>query len=539
MRHNDPVTRREYVLEPGTWLVSTTDPQGRILHCNASFIGVSGYDRHELLGQPHNLIRHPDMPEEAFRDLWHTLGRGQPWSGIVKNRRKNGDHYWVQANVTPMMDGASCVGYMSVRTTVQPADIEAAAQLYAALCAQERQGAPLRLRLTEGRVERIGPIGSLQRATRRVGEGRLTFAPLLLGGAAWALGRWGGPMNLGLMLALGLALATALALRRGVERPLARILSFAERIAAGDLTQRMSGERADTMGRVAQALNQMSANLQATIGDARAEVEQMTHALGEIAAGNHDMSVRTESQAASVQETATAMEQLATTVGHNTASARSAATLADETAALSGRGAEAVEHVRATMRSIDDSSQRIADITQVIDTISFQTNILALNAAVEAARAGEQGRGFAVVAGEVRALANRTTEAARQIKRLIEESASTVGAGVEQAGCASELMADSLTSVRRVTECMHDIQRASDEQQLGISQSSQAVAHLDSITQQNAAMVEQLSASATALRARADELRASMAVFSMDGGSRPLLPQAVQLRKAARAAQAS
>jgi aerotaxis receptor len=537
MRLNEPITQREYKLAPDTHLVSTTDPQGRILYCNPAFVEVSGYSAAELMGQPHNIVRHPDMPEAAFRDMWETLQRGRPWSGCVKNRRKTGDHYWVQANVTPITDGTQCVGYMSVRTCPQPADIEAAEQLYAELCRHEREGARTSWRLNEGRVEHVGVRGALSRAAHWIADRRLTVTPLALATGAWFLGQWGGPMNLGLALAVGAALGASLMLRHAVEGPLLTLQAFAERIAAGDLTQpRLECTRADTVGRVERALNQMNVNLQSLIGDARTEVAQMDDALAELAAGNHDMSERTESQAANLEETAASMEQLSTTVEHNSTAAREAAELADSTAALSGDGTQAVDHVRQTMLSIDSASRRIADITQVIDTISFQTNLLALNASIEAARAGTLGRGFAVVAGEVRALATRTTDAARHIKELIEESNSTVGTGVKQAARASELMAESLGSVQRVSQFMRDIQRASNEQQIGISQANRAVADLDGITQQNAAMVEQLTACSGALHGRAAVLNAAMQVFRLAGDMHKDLPDAVQLRREARAA---
>jgi aerotaxis receptor len=422
---------------------------------------------------------------------------------------------------------------MSVRTPARRDAIEAAERIYARLSEQERSAAPVLWRIVGGRAERVDLRGALSRGASRIADHRLTIAPLLLAGASWLLGQWGGPMHLGLALALAVALATAAQLRRAIERPLLRLLASAERIAAGDLTQHMECGRSDTVGRVERALHQMNVNLQSIIGDARREVEQMNHALAELAAGNQDMSVRTESQASSVQETAASMEELTTTVGSNTASARDAATLADDTAIVSGDGAQAVAGVRASMLSIDASSRRIADITQVIDTISFQTNILALNAAVEAARAGEQGRGFAVVASEVRALSNRTTEAAKQIKVLIEDSKTTVAGGVQQAQRASDLMDRGLVSVRKVSEFMRKIQQASDEQQLGISQACQAVAQLDGITQQNAAMVEELSACASALRGRAGILNSSMQVFRLANEVRPA-PDAARLRRESR-----
>lgn len=533
MRRNEPVTSAEYLLAPQMRLVSLTDIQGRILHCNPAFVQASGFESDELLGQPHNIVRHPDMPEAAFRDLWDTLKRGRPWTALVKNRRKSGDAYWVRAHVTPVMDGDTCVGYLSVRTFAQPQETEAAGRLYAELRRHEIDGTRAPWRMVEGRLQVLGLRGRLARMAASVGTRRLAIVPMALAGAGWLLGRWGGPMESGLMMAILLACFAVGYLERIYERPLRSLLAFAERVAAGDLRQVMTLDRTDVIGRLARALSQMNVNLQATIGDARIEVEQMNLALAELAAGSLDLSARTESQAASLEQTAAAMEQLTTTVANNTASATAAAALADSTASQSADGAQAADHLRGTMRSIDDASQRIATITQVIDAIAFQTNMLALNAAVEAARAGDQGRGFAVVAGEVRALSTRTIAAARDIKELIHASQSTVGAGVSQATRASALMAEGLSSVRRVSQFMRDIQRASDEQQLGITQSSEAVAHLDGITQQNAAMVEELSACAAALRGRAEVLHASMQVFRMSDAPAQAHPTAVELRRAA------
>jgi aerotaxis receptor len=539
MRHNGPITQREHPLAPGTHLVSTTDLQGRILYCNPAFVAASGFERNELLGQPHSLIRHPDMPQEAFRDMWATLGAGKPWSAMVKNRRKDGDHYWVRANVTPIVDGDACVGYMSVRTYAEPAAIERAQSLYKLLREQESGMARHGVTLAQGCIARTGAAGLLPRTARQLSASMTTVVPVLLAAASWAAGRYAGPLPLGLCVAGGAALLAVVLSRRLLERPLDRLLTFAQRIAAGDLTQHMHSRRTDTIGQLEQALNQMNVNLKSIIGDARSEVGQMEGGIAELAAGTLDMSHRTESQASSLEQTAASMEQLTATVRNNTAAAGEAAALAQNMTQIATQGASAVAQVGTTMSSIRESSAHVAEITQVIDSISFQTNILALNAAIEAARAGEHGRGFAVVANEVRSLAGRTTEAARQIKRLTDESQAKVDHGVSQAGSATRLMGDALERVQRVSAFMRDIQQASAQQLDGIAQVGEAVVQLDGFTQQNAAMVEQLSACSSALRGRAEIVNASMQVFKTEVAARPTQASAIELRRLARSGAVS
>ncbi|MFM2119262.1 MAG: hypothetical protein RL722_730, partial [Pseudomonadota bacterium] len=432
MRINLPVTQHEHPFPSGRTLVSTTDLQGRILYANPAFIELSGYTREELLGQPHNLIRHPDVPAEAFRDLWATIEAGRPWTGLVKNRRKNGDHYWVQANVTPLFDGERLTGYVSVRTEAARADIEAAEGLYAQM-RQEAEAGRLVHTLIHGRLQRAGLGGRLRRVAERIGNAMwlgpaVALATGLAGG--WLLGR-GQTLAGGLLAALSLALlggATAY-LQMRVLQPLVDLLHYAHRLAGGDLSQRLQSRHGGVFGAYERALNQLCVNLQAIVGDARREVDGLRGTAGEVASGNEDLSRRTESQAGSLQVTASSMEEITGTVKHSADAARGVAEFAHQASDITRRSADEVHRVTETMQAISQSATRIRDIIQVIDGIAFQTNLLALNAAVEAARAGEQGRGFAVVAGEVRSLSQRTTAAAREIKQLIEESGQRVEAG--------------------------------------------------------------------------------------------------------------
>ena len=533
MRNNQPVTDREYLFPPGQNLVSTTDLQGRILYCNPAFIEVSGFERDELLGQPHNMIRHPDMPAEAFRDMWETIASGHPWSGLVKNRRKNGDHYWVMANVTPLMEGSRVAGYMSVRTEPEREQVRAAEALYRQLREEAQQARPLH-RLHRGQLERVDALGRLLARLRPGPQSALAGLFLLQAlvlalvfplGGAWAV--TAGALS---------ALAGGWLARRLLSGPVDALLPFANRMAAGDLTQSLGREQRGHSGRLALAMNQLNVNLQSVVRDARTEAHKMQAATSDIATGNLELSQRTESQASSLQQTAASMEQITGTVRQTTASAHQASELAREASAVAANGQAAVDEVSRTMDAIRLSSSKMADIIQVIDTIAFQTNILALNAAVEAARAGDSGRGFAVVASEVRALAQRSATAAREIKSLIEASACDVEAGHRHAGQAQQTMHGAVESVQRVAALISGIERAATEQLDGISQVNSAVASLDIITQQNAALVEQIAAAAAALKDQADTVSDTVGIFKlerqMEAGE---TPDAVALRKAAKA----
>lgn len=302
---------------------------------------------------------------------------------------------------------------------------------------------------------------------------------------------------------------------RQITVPLRATLAMAERIALGDLTAATTSSRTDELGMLMNAVARMNENLRAMIDEIRIGVSQVSHASGEIAAGNTDLSSRTEQQAAAVEETAASMEQLNATVKQNADNAHHANQLATEASQTAQQGGKLVNDVVRTMTDISGSSKRISEITSVINSIAFQTNILALNAAVEAARAGEQGRGFAVVASEVRNLAHRSAQAAKEIEGLIGESVSQVKAGTSLVKNAGQTMEEIVRSVTHVRDIMAEIAAASDEQSRGITQVSQAISEMDSTTQQNAALVEESAAAADSLAEQAILLAQAVAVFRL------------------------
>jgi aerotaxis receptor len=518
MRSNLPVTQREHPMADGETLVSTTDLRSLITYCNPAFIRISGFAKEELIGQPHNLVRHPDMPEEAFRDMWATIKAGRTWSACVKNRRKDGDHYWVLANVTPIVRHGQAVGYMSVRTKPSTEQVREAEALYARI-REEKQAGRRHTVLEGAEVATTAWTSRLKRALRPGLRGRIVVATMLPMLVAHGLGSidfgasWAGWL-LG-ALEVGLALGMAAWLLRSVGRSIQEVTAIAGRIAAGDLTQTVPTDRHDEIGTLLRTVNQLNVNLQAIVGDVRREVDGIGAAARDVASGSGDLSQRTEQQAASLQQTAASVEQLDGTVKNNADTARGASTLAEEASRVAADGGQAMNEVTTTMQRIGAASQRIADIIGTIDSIAFQTNILALNAAVEAARAGEHGRGFAVVAAEVRALAQRSAQAAREIKGLIADSGEQVAAGAQTVASAERTMEQIVGSVDRVSKMIAEIAGATAQQSEGIAEVNQAVAALDTTTQQNAALVEQSTAAAGLLNQQAEALTESVQIFHL------------------------
>lgn len=539
MRVNLPITNAEYELSDGVSLVSRTDLKGRILYANLAFIEASGFSEAELLGKPHNIVRHPDMPEEAFADLWVTLKAGLPWSGVVKNRRKNGDFYWVFANVTPVHENGVTNGYLSVRTKLSRAQIAEAEHLYR----QFKEGRADHMAIRHGMVVRTGLLGRLMSFRRipvnlrialstGIGAALMLGVGLFGGWEASALAKAAGVQSTlpALMVMAGgigalLTLLFGYFISRTILRPLDRALGVAHAIAGGDLSLQFEVSAWDETGQLMRALTQMKANMVGAVSDIGLNVESIRIAASEIASGNADLSGRTESQASSLEETASSMEELTSTVKQNAEHARHANQLVGSTAEIAARGGAVVGQVVDTMASISASSKKIADIIGVIDGIAFQTNILALNAAVEAARAGEQGRGFAVVAGEVRNLAQRSAGAAREIKSLIGDSVEKVDLGSKLVGEAGGAMEDIVTSVELVAELMSGIATASQQQSAGIEQVNQAVGQMDEMTQQNAALVEQAAAAAESLHERADKLAQAVSMFRLQGDGTSVRPE--------------
>ena len=323
------------------------------------------------------------------------------------------------------------------------------------------------------------------------------------------------------MVGAGLALAVAVAVALGwwitrlITVPVDEAVRATREIANGNLAVSLSVRSRDEIGQLLQGLIEMRDKLAAVVSEVRSNAEGVATASAEIAQGNSDLSGRTESQASALEETAASMEQLGSTVRQNADNARQANQLALNASTVATHGGEVVAQVVDTMRGINDSSRRIADIIGVIDGIAFQTNILALNAAVEAARAGEQGRGFAVVAGEVRSLAQRSADAAKEIKSLITASVERVEQGSQLVDQAGSTMEEVVTAIRRVTDIMGEISAASSEQASGVAQVGEAVTQMDHATQQNAALVEQSAAAAASLNQQAQDLVGAVAVFRL------------------------
>ena len=323
------------------------------------------------------------------------------------------------------------------------------------------------------------------------------------------------------LLAVGLFLAWRLV--RSITVPLDQAVDAIDAIAGGDLTRELESTRKDEFGHMLRSLGAMSTRLRAVVGEVRTGVDAVSSASVQIANGNHDLSARTEQTASNLEETAASMEELTATVSQSADTARQANQLAGTAAQAAARGGEVVGQVVTSMQQITDSSRKISDIIGVIDGIAFQTNILALNAAVEAARAGEQGRGFTVVASEVRSLAGRSAEAAKEIKALITTSVQNVDEGSQQVEQAGQCMQDIVSSVRRVSDLIGEITASSLEQRDGIGQVNQAVANLDQMTQQNAALVEEASAAAASMNDQAQRLAQVVSVFNVgsDAVARP------------------
>jgi aerotaxis receptor len=519
MRNNLPVTNDEYVLPDGEVIISRTDIKGRVTYVNESFVQSSGFSREEAMGKAHNIVRHPDMPPVAFEDLWNTIKEGEPWSALVKNRRKDGGFYWVRANVTPMVENGQISGYMSVRTKPGRAEVAAAEELYRKM----REGQALGIMLKGGEIRRLGVRGMLQ------GLGRISLTARSLwaaGGLAVLYAAIGalalaapdkGRTAIALLGALGalLSIIWGLRLTSRLSAPIAEAIAVARRAAGGDAALQFPDKGDPELLHLFRMLDQMNGKMVGVLKDVHASMSTVNDAAGEIAAGNLDLSRRTEEQAASLEETASSMEELTSTVKQNAENARQANHLALGASSVAVKGGKVVGDVVGTMSSINESSRKIVDIISVIDGIAFQTNILALNAAVEAARAGEQGRGFAVVATEVRNLAQRSAAAAKEIKTLIGDSVEKVGVGTKLVDDAGKTMEEIVASVKRVTDIMSEITSASEEQSQGIEQVNQAITHMDQVTQQNAGLVEEAAAAAELLRSQVLIVDEAMVAFRL------------------------
>lgn len=544
-------TPREYKVREDQNLLSRTDKNGIITYAAQSFVEVSGYSREELIGAPHSIVRHPEMPKEAFANLWQTISRGEVWVGMVKNLRKNGDYYWVRAHATPIIENGEVQGYTSVRVKPSDEEIRQAEEAYARI--RNGQGG---ITLDRGAIVHTGAVGLIKRLHLQSLRARVylavlfNFALLLTGigmvewrkaalqeefgaiaqaesGSGKVLGLVQEALNvqnsfdymqIGILLLIALVSFGAFELTvRAVRREIGQATRFTMQVAAGNL----AASRPKASNREFARLVEILAVMQRSLGNIVIEVngclQQVRPAATQVAAGSEDLASRTEQQASSLQQTAASMEEITSTVEQNADNARQASQLANSAALEVRNSGDAMHQVVERMTAITDSSRRIAEIISVIDSIAFQTNILALNASVEAARAGEHGRGFAVVANEVRSLATRSASAAEEVRKLIEESRREVSLGEQQVQQAERAIEGVIEAVLKVNDIMGEISSASDEQNRGLEQVNIAVAQMDEVTQRNAGMVVESARAANIMATQVSELANSIAVLRLAG----------------------
>lgn len=534
MRKNYPVTHQVYDYAADKTLISITDLKGRITYCNEDFIEISGYVEAELLGQPHNILRHPDMPEETFRDFWKTIQDGRIWSGLIKNRRKNGDSYWVRANATPMRSGDEVVGYLSVRTLPRQDEINAAEKLYARMRDDDERN---RTRFTfhRGLPRRSGLLGRFARLLRPSERAQLflwLLLPVVAATAGSALGLLWWQVALAGLLA---GMASWFGISRLLIHPVQKAIAVARRLASGDLSEFVSTQETGLLRELLLSIGQMALATRTVMVDVRSELGALSLKSSTIAADSEELAQRTDRQKSSLIQTAAALEQVGSAIQQASDTTKIGVEITKKTFTMAHRSQETVQSASNAIQEIAESFKKINNFTQTIEAIAFQTNILALNAAVEAARAGEHGRGFTIVAAEVRSLSQRTTSAAREIASLIRNSEEQITSGTASAKQAREDMSEVVQQVERTTQTLEEIDHSASEQAIGIQQINAAMQQLDRITVENAAMVDNLAASLDAINHDVYRAQDNIQVFRITAGDRTHgQKDAVQLRKQAR-----
>lgn len=525
MLKNLPVINIERHLREDQYLMSKTDLKGRITYCNPTFVDISGFSREELMKKAHNVVRHPDMPPAGFQDLWDTLQSGRSWLGIVKNRAKDGSYYWVKANASPIVEDGKVTGYSSVRSKPSLEEINQAEAFYKKAWAGNTGGYTIK----GGQIVPTGWRRALEAIkypfSRGIGASLFRIAAIVCAGAMPAAAALILP-SVGAMITPAMAIAwyvlfaggvviSTFMMRHGVLNSIAGAEEIACQIAGGNLRVEITNQLGE-MNRLYFYLDIMRKSLTGLSNEVMEKATLNKQSIQLMRDGARNIAARADDQAASLQETSASMEQITVTIKQNTDNARSANDLSNHSMDVAQKGGDEVGNVVEMMHEINNFSKKIANIVQVIDSISFQTNILALNAAVEAARAGEQGKGFAVVASEVRNLAGRSAQAAKEIKNLIDESVSRMAEGSRRAESAGDTMKDIVKSVRQVTDIVREISTASEEQAKGVEQINLAISQMDTTTTQNAMLVKDLSTTTDHLSRESNILLDAVQALSTD-----------------------
>jgi PAS domain S-box len=492
MRNNQPITQREREFPADTRLVSMTDLQGDITFVNRDFVNISGFTEAELIGNHHNLVRHPDMPPGAFADLWSTIKSGNTWRGIVKNRSKNGDHYWVDAYVMPIVQDGKTIGYQSVRSKPSREQIAQAEALYG------RMRKDSTLSLPKPRGWKHWPLAA--KGWLFGGITIVTSLLLLLQDLFEQTGTPGLFSWLHLLNLLG-AIALLTLFNQGLLKQLKACTHYLVNIANGDLTEILPDLPQNELGRVMLASRMIQSRLVAIFGRFSEACLDLADSSRQLTKTASTMSQGVSSQAASVEETSASMEEMTASVSQNSENAKSTDRISAKATKDALSGAEAVEKTVAAMKNI---ASRIS----IIDDIAYQTNLLALNAAIEAARAGDHGKGFAVVSAEVRKLAERSQLAAKEIGEIAGESV----AQAEQAGVLFNAL---VPDIQQTSELVQHIALASNEQSIGINQINAAMSQLSQITQHSAGASESLATTAKEMDQQASYLTDMLSCFKL------------------------
>ena len=544
MRKNLPVTNRETILPENEFIYSRTDRKGVIVEANEAFARISGFAREEMIGQPHSMVRHPEMPEEAFADFWRDLRADRPWCGIVKNRRKDGGFYWVVANVSPVREGGQVVGYQSVRSRPSREAIDAADAAYRKILAGDKRLGIVHGRVVNRRAATIRAFLSLPVQLTMIGVATLAGAALRFAGSNIAGKGFDTALDLvAIVLALyGLFFLFLYAPR--VQRDLSGFGAWVERIlSTGNLKQRIDSPRDDIVGKLIRTTDNFVSSVQATVQGMADVAAQVGSATQQVGVGVEQVHRSASKQSEATASAAAAVEEVTVSIGEVAENARSTRDVAHQTGRISREGAERSEQACTAIISLAETvklsaeqvetlgehSAQISQIAAVIKEIADQTNLLALNAAIEAARAGEQGRGFAVVADEVRKLAERTSKATQEISSMItiiqgETKLAVDGmrAGATQVGQGVSLVHSSQEALQQIKEEMDDtirrvdeISHASIEQRTAMTLLAQNVEQVAAMTEQNVAVVAQTESMVTTLGAIVDRMEKSVNQFTV------------------------